>query len=85
MIRAVISILRLFRFCLCQNPQRLAKAFGIAVHRNLLQALGVPKSAVKLASGATSRLKQIAVDGDPKRLGEALRVLTQAKAKRSKD
>ena len=56
-----------------------------AVTEFLAKALGVPKSAVKLASGATSRLKQIVVDGDPERLGEALRVLTQAKAKRSKD
>jgi hypothetical protein len=34
---------------------------------------------VRLLSGATSRIKQIAVDGDPKRLGESLRHLTQAK------
>jgi uncharacterized protein len=31
-------------------------------------------------SGAISRLKQIAVDGDPAKLGEALRVLISAKA-----
>jgi uncharacterized protein len=43
------------------------------------KALGVPKAKVRLLSGATSRIKQIAVDGDPKRLGEALRVLTAAK------
>jgi uncharacterized protein (TIGR00251 family) len=45
----------------------------------LAKALGVPKARVKLLSGATSRLKQVAVDGDPQRLGEALRRLTAAK------
>src|SRR6516165_2786078 len=42
----------------------------------LAKALGVSKGSVRLLSGTTSRLKQIAVDGDPKQLGEALRVLT---------
>jgi uncharacterized protein (TIGR00251 family) len=51
-----------------------------AVTELLAEALGVPKAKVRLLSGATSRLKQIAVDGDPKSLGEALRVLTSAKA-----
>ncbi|WP_375311749.1 DUF167 domain-containing protein [Bradyrhizobium sp. A5] len=46
----------------------------------LAKSLGVPKAAVKLLSGATSRLKQIAVDGDPVRLGEALRQLASAKS-----
>ena len=50
-----------------------------AVTELLAKALGVPKARVRLLSGATSRLKQIAVDGDPKALGEALRVLTAAK------
>ncbi|MCK1503271.1 DUF167 domain-containing protein [Bradyrhizobium sp. 188] len=45
----------------------------------LAKSLGVPAS-VKLLSGATSRLKQIAVDGDPARLGEALRQLASAKS-----
>ncbi len=44
----------------------------------LARALGVPKARVRLLSGATSRLKQIAVDGDPAQLGEALRRLTVA-------
>ncbi|MBP0111443.1 MULTISPECIES: DUF167 domain-containing protein [Bradyrhizobium] len=44
----------------------------------LAKSLGVPKASVKLLSGATSRLKQIAVNGDPTRLGEALRRLTSA-------
>jgi uncharacterized protein (TIGR00251 family) len=42
------------------------------------KALGVPKARVRFLSGATSRLKQIAVDGDPRKLGEALRQLTAA-------
>ncbi|MET4423098.1 DUF167 domain-containing protein [Bradyrhizobium sp. 956_D2_N1_5] len=46
----------------------------------LAKSLGVPKASVKLLSGATSRLKQIAVDGDPTRLGEALRKLAQARS-----
>jgi hypothetical protein len=52
-----------------------------AVTELLAGALGVPKKSVRLLSGATSRIKQIAVDGDPGRLGEALRVLTSAKTK----
>jgi uncharacterized protein len=52
-----------------------------AVSELLAKALHVPKANVRLLSGATSRLKQIAVDGDPARLGEALRVLSSAKAK----
>jgi uncharacterized protein YggU (UPF0235/DUF167 family) len=47
----------------------------------LAKSLGVPKAGVKLLSGATSRLKQIAVDGDPARLGEALRQLVSGQAK----
>jgi uncharacterized protein len=50
-----------------------------AVLALLGNALGVSKGSVRLLSGATSRLKQVAVDGDPKRLGEALRVLTAPK------
>ena len=46
----------------------------------LAKSLGVPKASVKLLSGATSRLKEIAVDGDPARLGEALRKLAQARS-----
>jgi uncharacterized protein (TIGR00251 family) len=42
------------------------------------EALGVSKASVRLVSGATSRLKQVAVDGDPARLGETLRALTRA-------
>ena len=49
-----------------------------AVTELLAKALGVPKARVRILSGATSRLKQIAVDGDPRKLGEALRQLTAA-------
>jgi uncharacterized protein (TIGR00251 family) len=44
----------------------------------LAKELGVRKTSVRLLSGATSRLKQIAVDGDPKRLGETMRRLVTA-------
>jgi uncharacterized protein (TIGR00251 family) len=44
-----------------------------AVMELLAKALGVPKASVKILSGTTSRLKQVTVDGDPKRLGETLR------------
>ena len=50
-----------------------------AVTELLAKALGVPKARVRLVSGATSRLKQVAIDGDPAALGEALRVLTAGK------
>jgi len=46
-----------------------------AVSELLAKAFGVPKRNVRLLAGATSRVKQIAVDGDPKRLGETLRKL----------
>ena len=50
-----------------------------AVLTLLAKSLGVPKANVRLLSGATSRQKQVAVDGDPARLGEALRQLTSAR------
>ncbi|WP_409191227.1 DUF167 domain-containing protein [Bradyrhizobium sp. RDM4] len=52
-----------------------------AVLALLAKSLGVPKASVSLLSGATSRLKQIAVEGDPARLCEALRQLAEAKSK----
>ncbi|MBI5322606.1 DUF167 domain-containing protein [Bradyrhizobium sp.] len=55
-----------------------------AVTELLAKALRVPKASVKILSGATSRLKQVAVDGDPKSLGEALRALT-ARSSEQKD
>jgi uncharacterized protein len=50
-----------------------------AVIELLAKALGVPKGHVRVLSGMTSRLKQIAVDGDPAKLGDTLRMLTVAK------
>ena len=55
-----------------------------AVTELLASALRVPKARVKILSGVTSRLKQVAVDGDPKRLGDALRALT-TKTREQKD
>jgi uncharacterized protein (TIGR00251 family) len=55
-----------------------------AVTELLAKALRVPKANVNILSGATSRLKQVAVDGDPKSLGDALRALT-AKGSEQKD
>jgi uncharacterized protein (TIGR00251 family) len=50
-----------------------------AVMELLANFLSVPKSRVRILSGMTSRFKQIAVDGDPQKLGEALRKLIAAK------
>ena len=49
-----------------------------AVIALLSEALGVARGQVRILSGPTSRLKQIAVDGDPAELGERLRKLTAA-------
>ncbi len=49
-----------------------------AVIAMLAKALAVPKASVRILSGVTSRLKQVAIDGDPKQLGEALRKATAA-------
>lgn len=51
-----------------------------AVTELLARALRVRKASVKILSGATSRLKQVAVEGDPKSLGEMLRALTSGKS-----
>src|SRR3977135_707193 len=50
-----------------------------AVTELIAKALGVPKAKVRILSGTTSRLKQVAVDGDPAKLGESLRKLTAAR------
>jgi uncharacterized protein YggU (UPF0235/DUF167 family) len=47
-----------------------------AVAGLLAKSLGVAKAAVRLTTGTTSRLKQVAIDGDPAVLGAALRKLT---------
>lgn len=46
----------------------------------LAKSLGVPKASVGLLSGATSRLKQVAIAGDPARLAEALRKLASVES-----
>jgi uncharacterized protein (TIGR00251 family) len=50
-----------------------------AVTELMAKALGVTKASVRILSGTTSRLKQIAVDGDPAKLGAVLRELTALK------
>jgi uncharacterized protein len=52
-----------------------------AVTELLAKSLGVPKARVRLVSGATSRLKQIAVDGDGATLADALQALTSVKTR----
>jgi uncharacterized protein (TIGR00251 family) len=52
-----------------------------AVLALLAKSLGVPKASVNLLSGATSRLKQVAVAGDPARLAGALREIASVKSK----
>ena len=56
-----------------------------AVTELVAKALGVPKARVRILSGTTSRLKQIAVEGEPAKLGDALRKLTAAKPDQSQD
>lgn len=53
-----------------------------AVTELLAKAFRVPKASVRILSGATSRLKQVAVGGDPKSLGDALRALTARSSER---
>lgn len=52
-----------------------AGAANAALIALVAKALGVPKSAVTLASGETSRLKTLRVAGDPDRLETALAAL----------
>ena len=56
-----------------------------AVMELMARALGVPKARVKILSGVTSRLKQVAVDGDPRILGETLRKAAAGKIEKTKD
>ena len=46
----------------------------------MAKALGVPRARVRIVSGVTSRLKQIAIDGEPTKLGDALRKLAVVKS-----
>ena len=62
--------------CRIVEPQRAPRS---TVNVAPLLALGVPKAKVKILSGVTSRLKQVAVDGDPRILGETLRKAAAAK------
>jgi hypothetical protein len=50
-----------------------------AVTELLAKALGVRKTQIRILSGTTSRLKQIAIDGDGTALADALRKLIAAK------
>ena len=50
-----------------------------AVTELIAKSLGVPRARVRILSGTTSRLKQVAVDGDPAKLGDALRKLIAEK------
>ena len=56
-----------------------------AVTDLLAKALGVHRRDVRVLSGTTSRQKQIAVDGDPKKLGEMLRSILAAKPEKPSD
>ncbi len=49
-----------------------------AVAELLAKSIGVPRARVRLVSGATSRLKQVAIDGDANELAGALRALVPA-------
>jgi uncharacterized protein YggU (UPF0235/DUF167 family) len=49
-----------------------------AVTELLAKSLGVSKARVRLVSGAASRLKQVAIDGDGEALAEALQALISA-------
>jgi uncharacterized protein len=50
-----------------------------AVTELLAGAVGVPRARVRILSGATSRRKQVAIDGDAATLAEALRALASVK------
>ncbi|CCD90035.1 conserved hypothetical protein [Bradyrhizobium sp. ORS 285] len=49
-----------------------------AVTELLAKAIGVTKKAVRITSGTTARLKQVAIDGDASKLDQALRDLLAA-------
>jgi len=47
-----------------------------AVTELLASSLAVPRTNVRIVAGTTSRLKQVAIEGDPERLCQTLRALT---------
>ena len=51
-----------------------------AVLALLAKSLRVPKASVSLLSGTTSRLKQVAIAGDPARLADVLRGFAPVKS-----
>jgi len=53
-----------------------------AVLRLLAQTLRVPQASLHIASGATSRLKQVEISGDAQALGEKLELACAGKGKR---
>jgi uncharacterized protein YggU (UPF0235/DUF167 family) len=50
-------------------------AANAALVRLVAKALGVPKSAVSIAAGETSRIKALEIDGDAARMAAALEQL----------
>jgi uncharacterized protein (TIGR00251 family) len=56
-----------------------------AVTELLAMRLGVPKRDVRVLSGTTSRVKQIAIAGDPTKLGDTMRMITAAKPDATSD
>jgi uncharacterized protein len=51
----------------------------------LAKVLGVPQSAVRIAAGVTSRIKQVEISGDPRTLGQRLAAQCAASANERKD
>ena len=68
-----------------QKYERGANRMGSSRLYEFSKVLDVPKARVKILSGMTSRLKQVAVDGDPKILGEMLRQAIADKPEKTKD
>lgn len=64
-------------------------AEGGAANRAVVEVfashLKVPKSRIRVASGVTSRIKKIEIDGDPKAIGAALANLAAAPDETGKD
>jgi uncharacterized protein YggU (UPF0235/DUF167 family) len=54
-------------------------AANAALERLMADHFGIAKSAVAVASGATSRIKQVRLSGDPQRLADAIDRLPELK------